>query len=157
MKTLLLGLGNDLITDDGAGIAAVRELREELKGLADVDIEESSMSGMALLELFLDYDRAIIIDAVHTTRHPPGSILEWAPEDLGRVISPSPHYAGLPEMLTVAEELQLNFPEEIKIFGLEVVDPYTIGEGLSQVVREAIPALKQKVIEQLEKWRYEVA
>lgn len=91
MKTLLLGLGNDLITDDGAGIVAVRELREKLKGLADVDIEESSMSGMALLELFLDYDRAIILDAVHTTRHPPGTILEWVPEDLGRVISPSPH------------------------------------------------------------------
>jgi Zn finger protein HypA/HybF involved in hydrogenase expression len=45
------------------------------------------------------------------------------------LMAPSPHYAGLPEMLAVAERLKLNFPKEFKIFAVEVEDPCTSAEG----------------------------
>jgi hydrogenase maturation protease len=152
-KTLILGLGNELLSDDAVGIVAVRVLQERLKDRADV--VESSLSGMALLELFIGYERAIIIDAVKTGQSPPGTIYELNPSDLGTVAAPSPHYAGLPELLATAKTLTLDFPPKIKIFALEVEDPYTIGKGLSAPVQQALDRLIQQVERQLEHWRRE--
>ncbi|HOS44477.1 MAG TPA: hypothetical protein PK794_12355, partial [Armatimonadota bacterium] len=61
---LILGLGNDIISDDAAGLLVARMVREELAGVADV--VESSLSGLALLELLLGYARVVIVDAEGT-------------------------------------------------------------------------------------------
>ena len=150
-RILVLGLGNELLADDGAGILAARALAEELKGQAD--IVETSLHGLALLEFFLGYQRAIVVDAIHTRAHPPGTILELHPEDLPTVKSPSPHYTGLPEMLVLAEQLELDFPREIIIFALEVVDTFTMGGDLTPPIKEALPELIRRVKEQVERWK----
>ncbi len=151
MKILVLGLGNELLSDDAIGILAARALRERLKDQADV--VESSLSGIALLELFIGYERAIIIDAVKTGCRAPGTISELSPSDLSSVVAPSPHYAGLPELLALAERLHLDFPKEIKIFAIEVEDPYTIGRALREPVQNALEELTQRVCSQLNRWR----
>jgi len=147
MKTLVLGLGNELLSDDAVGILAARALQEKVRGQAHV--VASSLSGMALLDFLVGYERAIIIDAIHTGRCPPGTICELRPADLDFVIAPSPHYAGLPELLAVAKQLKLDFPKEIKIFALEVEDPYTIGGKLTPRVEQALPILIERVQQQL--------
>ncbi|MDW8141182.1 MAG: hydrogenase maturation protease [Candidatus Bipolaricaulota bacterium] len=147
MKTLILGLGNELLSDDAVGILAARALEERFQNRADV--VESSLSGMALLDLLIGYEQVIIIDAVKTGRNPPGTISELSPVDLGSVLAPSPHYAGLPELIATAQALQLDFPNEIKIFALEVEDPYTIGGKLSPAVERALEELICRVEEQL--------
>lgn len=151
MKTLVLGLGNELLSDDAIGILAARALKEKLN--KEADVVESSLSGLALLDLFVSYERAIVIDAVKTGRCPPGTIYELSPADLDSVVAPSPHYAGLPELLALAKRLGLDFPKEIKIFALEVEDPYTIGGGLSAPVRAALDELVQRVYTQVNHWR----
>ena len=101
MRTLVLGLGNEFAADDAVGVLAVRALRAELTGAADV--VESSASGMALIEVFAGYDRAVVIDSISTGRNPAGTIIEFGLADLGRVAAPSLHQAGLPEMSAVAD------------------------------------------------------
>ncbi len=150
MKPLVLGLGNELLSDDAVGVLAARALKERLKDRADV--VESALSGLALLELFIGYERAIIIDAIKTGRQAPGTICELGPADLGPIAAPSPHYAGLPELLATAQQLQLNFPEEIKIFALEVEDPYTVGGGLSPSAEQVLEELIRRVEQQIERW-----
>ncbi|MCS6936422.1 MAG: hydrogenase maturation protease [Candidatus Bipolaricaulota bacterium] len=145
MKTLVLGLGNELLGDDAVGILAARMLRERLGNRADV--VESALSGMALLDLLMGYERAIIIDAVKTGRSAPGTIYELTPEDLSAGLAPSPHYAGLPELIATAKALAVDFPNEIKIFALEVEDPYTIGGRLSPAVEQALEGLVRRVEE----------
>jgi hydrogenase maturation protease len=150
MKTLVLGLGNELLSDDGLGLLAVRKLKDENKLKAD--LIECSLSGMALLDIFIGYDRAIVVDAVKTGRGAPGTIYELNPEDLGPVFAPSPHYAGLPELLATAAQLGLDFPGEIKIFAMEVDDPYTIGGGLTEPVKEVLGELADKIKLQISDW-----
>lgn len=150
MKTLILGLGNELLSDDAVGILAARALKEHLQDKADVI--ESALSGMALLDLLIGYERAIIIDAVKTGKSPPGTILELSPADLSKVLAPSPHYAGLPELIATAQALKLDFPKEIKIFAIEVEDPYTIGGKLSPAVVQAFHELVQRVEGQIAEW-----
>lgn len=151
MKILVLGLGNELLGEDAVGIMAARALKDKLRGQADV--VESSLSGLALLEHFIGYDRAIVIDAVKTGHHPPGTIVEMGPGDLDPAIAPSPHYAGLPELLALAKQLNLDFPKEIKIFALEVEDPYTIGGKLSEPVSRALKELVRRVYAQVHRWQ----
>ncbi len=155
MKTIVLGLGNDLIGDDAVGILAARSLKEKLAGQADVI--ESSVSGIALMELLMDYQRAILVDAIHTGECAPGTINILEAEELAPVAAPSPHYAGLPEILSLAKQLQLNFPQEFKIFSIEVEDPYTIGGGLTPAVEAALPNLEQRVMDQVQAWSGEMS
>jgi hydrogenase maturation protease len=150
MKTLVLGLGNEILADDGVGVFAARALKDEFLGQAE--IVESSLSGLALLDLFIGFNRAIIIDAIKTDRFEPGSLYELAPEELGKVISPSPHYSGLPEILALAKQLDLEFPTEIKIFALEVEDPYTVGGKMTVSAEEGLKKMIVKVRAQLHLW-----
>jgi len=150
MKTLVLGLGNELLSDDGVGLLAIRQLQNEYKGQAE--LVESSLHGLALIDLFIGYDRAIIIDAIQTGKYQPGEIIQLSPDDLDHVVAPSPHYTGMPEMLALAKELELEFPKEVVIFAIEVVDPYTLGGGLTPMIQEKLPELVGKIKSQLSSW-----
>jgi hydrogenase maturation protease len=150
MRPLVLGLGNEIAGDDGVGVLAARELRAQLDGAADV--VESSASGMALLELFIGRERALVIDSVRTGRTPPGTIRELSLAEVGRVVSPSLHQTGIPELAAVGERLGLGFPAEVRVLAIEVVDPYTIGARLSEPVGTALPELVRRARRLVEGW-----
>jgi hydrogenase maturation protease len=152
-KTVILALGNDILGDDGVGFYAARELRQKLDG--KVDVEESGEAGLALLELLEGYDHALIIDAILTGTRPPGTVIRFDRDDFRKVIGPSPHYAGLPEVLAMAERLGIEFPSEIGILAMEVEDPYTLREGLSPSVEEALPHFVEAALSILGEWKEE--
>jgi hydrogenase maturation protease len=147
---LVIGLGNEYAGDDAVGILAARALKAELAGVADV--AESAASGLALLEDFAGYDRAIVIDAILTGRHPPGSIVEMSLTDLGPMVAPSTHQAGMPELAVVAGRLGLKFPAQTWVLAVEVAAPPAFGEPLSEAVAAAIGPLGRSVRAQLERW-----
>jgi hydrogenase maturation protease len=122
----------------------------ELDGVADV--VESSASGLALIEILAGYDRAVIVDAILTGRVPPGTITKMGMADVGRVLAPSTHQAGLPELAAVASRLGLGFPSETVVFAVEVVDPYTLGVGLSEPVAAALEELIGRVRKRVRRW-----
>jgi len=143
MKPLVLCLGNDILGDDGIGILAA----EKLTGLIDdrADVVATALHGAALLDLLVGYKQVIIIDAIKLTGFPVGSVIELNLDELRTVGSPSPHFTGLPELISLAEQMQLDFPEEIKIFAVEVDDPYTVGKQMNPAVvgslRKLIPCV----------------
>jgi hydrogenase maturation protease len=142
-KTLVMGLGNDILADDAVGVVVAEQLKQDLAGRADVI--SCALHGLALLELFIGYDRAILVDAIQTGKNPPGTITELRGEDLDKVYAPSPHYAGVPEMLELAEQLELEFPKEFRIFAIEVGDMRTIGGPMTDAVVKAIPEVCNRV------------
>ena len=139
MKLLVLGLGNDLLADDAIGSLAIRELEPRLAGRADV--VASALHGLALLDVLAGYDAAVIVDAACTGRHPVGTVHEIDPAALPPVQAPSPHFAGLPEMVDIARRLELRFPGRLRIIAVEVADPFTIGGTMTPVVRAALPEI----------------
>ena len=155
MRTLVLGLGNDLAGDDAVGPLVARALLVELEDVADV--VESSSSGLALIEVFAGYDRAIVVDSIVTGRNPPGTVTEMGLLDVGRVVASSLHNAGLPELAAVAARLGLGFPSQTVVFAVEVVDPYTFGIGLSPPVAGAVDELVKRVRSQVRRWEGEAA
>lgn len=151
MKPLILCLGNDLLGDDGIGIRAAEKLQTMLDGQADV--VATSMHGVALLDILVGYERVIIIDAIQMSGFPPGSVIELELSELKTVQSPSPHYTGLPELILLAEQMQLDFPEEIKIFAVEIDDPYTLGAEMSMAVSNSLKKLIPCVMAYIDWWQ----
>ncbi|MDW8105441.1 MAG: hydrogenase maturation protease, partial [Armatimonadota bacterium] len=138
-RTIVLALGNDLLGDDGVGWEAARRIAEQVGD--SVDVVLTGEAGLALLDLLEGYECALLIDSVVTGRHPPGTVIEFAPEDFRHVIAPSPHYAGLPEVLELARRLELDFPRDIRILAMEVQNPYEFRMGFSEPVRAGMSAL----------------
>ena len=144
MKIKVLGLGNDLLADDGIGHLAVAALEPRLAGRADV--EATALHGLALLDLLTGYDAAVVLDAACTGAHPVGTVYEIDPTTLARIESPSPHFAGFPEMLDLADRLELHFPRLLRIIAVEVLDPYTVGGVMTPAVRDALPELCERAV-----------
>ena len=147
---LLLGLGNEMLKDDGIGIYAARCLKEIFAGR--IEIKESAECGLYLIDLISGYRKVLIIDAIKTERLKVGEILSFDIEELPKVFSFSPHYAGLPFSLTIARKFGIHLPEEIRVIAIEVEDPYTFEEGLSLRVNKTLPEVVERAGEVLENW-----
>ncbi len=164
MKILVLGLGNELYGDDGVGVHVVRSLKRNLrtKGknpewLEKVDFKESSLSGLALLDVIIGYDRLVVIDTIKKENPIPGRIRVLEEKKLRSFPGPSPHYVSFPQTLEIGKTLGLKVPREIQVIAVEAKNIYHLGEGLSEKMREALPAIVQKVTEVLKnkgrKWK----
>ena len=73
MKTLVLGLGNPLVTDDSVGLRVVEGTEAVLADRSDVEVSEDYWGGLRLMERMIGFDRVIVVDAIHTGT-PPGTI-----------------------------------------------------------------------------------
>lgn len=141
-RILVLGLGNDILGDDAVGLLAARRLRTLLPD--SVDVVESPGGGLDLLDLLEGYDRAVLIDAIMTGKNPPGTILEFSDADFKKDDAPSPHYAGLPTVIQLAESLGIHFPSQFRVVAVEVENPYEVLEGLSRSAKAALPAVIER-------------
>lgn len=150
-RILVLGLGNDILGDDAVGLMAARRLRALVP--EEVEVQESGGAGLDLLDILTGFGCALLLDAIATGQHPPGTVLEFSEADFQDVRNPSPHYAGIPEMLQLARELDIPFPRALRILALEVADPYQIREGLSDAATLALPAFVSRAREIVDAWR----
>lgn len=137
-RPLVLALGNDILGDDGVAFAAARALGTEF-GEA-VEIVMTGEAGLALIEFLAERECALLLDAMVTGRHLPGTVVAMTAGDFRRVLAPSPHYAGLPEIFDLAGRLGLPMPDELVVLAMEVEDPFTVREGLTETVAQSLPA-----------------
>ena len=137
-RTLVLALGNDILGDDAVGFHAARQLRSE--SIAGVDVVETGEAGLALLDHLEGYDRAVILDAIATGRCKPGTVLSWHRKDFKDIVSPSPHFSGLPELLQLAERVGMRFPKDLRVLAMEVDNPTVFRESLTPQAQAALPA-----------------
>lgn len=149
-RILVLGLGNDILGDDAVGLLAARRLRAFLPDT--VDVIESGGAGLDLLDVLEGYDRALLLDSIQTGKHPPGTILEFSGADFNKGDAPSPHYAGLPTVIQLAESLGIQFPFIFQIVAVEAENPYEVCEGLTAGVESALPAVIDLARLRLEGW-----
>jgi len=134
---LVLCLGNDLRQDDGVGWAIADALEQDPPPGAVV--RRSAMSGFYLLDELVDVPRAVVVDAIQTGRRPPGSVVEFTMEALDAPGGPSPHAIGLPTVLSLGRRSGLSLPSRVDVVAVEVQEMSQVAEGISDVVRRAVP------------------
>jgi len=151
-KISVIGIGNTLKADDGVGVQVAEELASLDLG-AGVDVVSGELAGMLLAPYFIDYDHAIVVDAIDA-QDTPGSVFRfYAEEGLPMLRSHTSHGISVPELVTVAR--LKGSKARILIFAVQVEDVRPMSEGLSAKVAEAVPAVIEMVLAEIERIRLE--
>jgi hydrogenase maturation protease len=151
LKTLVLGLGNPILTDDGVGIHVVREVAARCTR-ADVAFAEGGVGGLRLLEVITGYERVILVDAISTPAGTPGEIYRLSAGDLRSSLhAGSSHDLSFQGALAWGWAAGMALPdtEHITIVAVEVEDVLTFGETCTVAVAAAIPRAVAIVLELL--------
>ena len=147
VELLVLGLGNPLCADDGAGIAAVARLVEGWSAPEGTVLLDGGTLGLALLPYLLEARRAILVDAVRTG-DPPGTIFRLRGEDVAHAAAGklSPHQVGVADLLDSVRLLG-GGPEELVLVGIapERID---LELGCSAAVESRIGDLVDAVVDE---------
>lgn len=151
MRTLILGLGNPILTDDGIGVLVAEEVSSRLHEDTAIDITEASVGGLTLMETMIGYNRVILIDAFQKLSDGcPGRVHKMTLEEL-KSISPtqhsaSPHDASLVTALETGKRMGLPLPNEITIFAIEVENVMDFSEQPTPLVAAVIPKVTEAVL-----------
>ncbi len=150
-RTLVLGVGNLLLSDDGVGVHAVRRLQERLDLPREVQILDGGTLGLDLLPYLEKVDQLLIIDAVDDGR-PPGTLVRLAGDQVPAylAVKMSPHEIGLPDLLFAAQ-LREHYPREVVIWGVQPAST-EVGLDLSPPVAAQLDTLVEKVLGDLAGW-----
>jgi hydrogenase maturation protease len=150
MKTLVLGMGNTLLSDDGIGIIIKRYLEHRFNNEPGIDFVETSWGGFRIIDIISGYDHAVIVDSIKSANKPQGYIYHLTSNDfLPTLRLTSCHDINFATALKLAETLNAKVPADIDIFAVEVENNYTISEQISPQLWKSIVKCSEKIIRQL--------
>lgn len=156
MKTLVIGLGNPILGDDGVGWVVLDALQQQLAATplsSPVELDKLSLGGLSLMERMVGYDQVVLVDAVQTGKLPEGSVRRCRLEDLyepsaGHVSAA--HDTSLMNALQVGRSLGASLPQQVAVVTIEAQRVYDFSEELSAPVAGAVPEATQRVLEILD-------
>jgi len=150
MKTLILGLGNPLVTDDSVGLRVIERLKPLLADRANIEVSEDYWGGLRLMERMIGFERAIVVDAIQTGS-PPGTIHLLTADGIATQRSASAHDVNLATALEFGRQAGAELPgnRHIQLVGIEAQDILNFGEVCTPAVDAAIPKAVDAVLQLL--------
>jgi hydrogenase maturation protease len=149
MKTLILGLGNPILSDDSIGIRVARVLGDRLKQ-SEITVVETSAAGLDFLDLLSGYDKAIIIDAIQTREGKVGQVYRLESTALNATRNTvASHDIDLTTALELGNRLGLALPQQIVIFAIEVENVSSFSEECTTEVMMAIPVCVTMILQEI--------
>lgn len=168
MKTLVIGLGNPILGDDGVGWKIAERVKERLGSdvrfrlpvrptgskaveyLNPVEVDCLSLGGLSLMERMLGYDRVVLVDSMETGQNLVGSVRRFPLASLPDPMaghSASAHDTSLITALKTAESLGAEVPKRVDVVAVEAQNVYDFSEELSPIVAAAVPEAVQAVLD----------
>jgi hydrogenase maturation protease len=154
MKTLVLGLGNPILGDDGVGWHIAERVARLTADQPEVEVDCVSLGGLSLMERLTGYARVILIDAMFTGKEPAGTVRQFTLEelpDLAAGHSASAHDTSLHNALNVGRSMDIPLPDDrdVAIVAIEAENVYDFSQELSPAVSEVVPRVTSKVMKLL--------
>jgi len=145
-NTLILGIGNDILTDDGIGPKIVNDLKKE--GFPDhVHFQNAFVGGLEILELIRGYEKVIFIDAIITENGLPGTVYHFKPEDFKETLHLSNlHDANFLVALELGKKMGMEVPCQIHIIAIEIVEDRVFSDKFSLDLQKKFPLIFDKVL-----------
>jgi hydrogenase maturation protease len=130
-RTLVIGIGNDILTDDGIGPRIVNDLKKD--GFPpDIYFQNEFVGGLEILDVINGFDKVIFIDAIITETAQPGTVSHFTPDHFRETLHLSNlHDANFLVALELGRKMGFNIPEEIHIIAVEVVEDRVFNDQLS--------------------------
>lgn len=150
---LIVGLGNPILGDDGAGWKVAEQIEAHLGGLrASVAIEYASLGGLSLMERLLGYRTVILIDAMQTGDAPIGTVRVFPLSSLpnpASTHSASAHDSTLITALEAAAAMAVDVPDNVYVVAIECAQTFEFSEKLSPEIQAVVPLATRKALELL--------
>lgn len=153
-RSVVLGLGNPVLSDDGVGLAVVAALRRLLRHapIPGVDVLASTRAGFELIDLLRDYRRAILVDCLALPEPQPGRVRRLGLDDVaGSSRLVNVHELSVGVAFQLAERMGIRMPAEMEILAVEAADTCTIAERLTPAVEAAVDPLARRIYEDLKR------
>jgi len=159
MKTLIIGLGNPILGDDGVGWVVAEKVRlalsnpqSEVANPQSIEVDYASLGGLSLMERLTDSERVILVDAIFTGTQPVGTVNRFLLDDLPDLSaghSASAHDTSLRNALQVGRDMHVPLPENenVTIITVEAQAVYDFSQELSPAVAAAVPLALKQVLE----------
>ena len=148
VKTLVLGLGNTIMSDDGIGPKVI-ELLQQYKNIPEeIELLDGGTLGLDLLPRLEGVGRLIIVDAVETGQLP-GTVVRLAGDDVPVALETklSPHQMGMKDLLAVARLMDCQ-PAEVILIGMQPAS-LEMDTELTPVVADNLPAIIDMVMKEI--------
>ncbi|MFH1004186.1 MAG: hydrogenase maturation protease [Bacteroidota bacterium] len=144
-QTLILGLGNDILMDDGIGPKLVWYLEKKINK-QNIILDTAAVGGMELIEIIKDYSKVIIIDAIKTKDGIPGNVYHLTPSNFQE----TSHISNLHDInfliaLQLAKQLGIEITEKIDIIAIEIVEDRTFGNEFTFALQNKFESIKKQV------------
>ena len=146
-KTLIVGLGNPILGDDGIGWRVAEEVQARAP---EFEVEFLSLGGLSLMERLIGYERVIIIDSIQNRAGQIGEVYRFPLEalpDLSAGHTTAIHDTSLQTALQLGRSMGAELPDEVMVVGVEARRVYDFSEELTPAVAAAIPEATRAVLE----------
>jgi hydrogenase maturation protease len=135
-KILVLGIGNEVLMDDGIGPKLVKKLKNFLP-VSSIDYATSLVGGMEIIEIMRGYRQVVIIDGIMTGENPPGTVLFMDyPVHKNTLHLSNAHDISFEMSVSLARQLGIPFPKKICIIAVEIIEDRVFGERLTAPLQE---------------------
>jgi hydrogenase maturation protease len=151
MRTLVLGIGNSILGDDGVGVRVAQEVAARIND-ENIDVRDVSVDGLNLFDHILGYDRLVVVDAIVAEDGRVGEIYRLKPE---RVCDPSrsaisPHHFNLATTIEIGNKLFPGaMPREVTLYAVGAEEATTVTEEMTGEVKEAVPRAASLILEEI--------
>lgn len=156
-RTLVAGLGNPILGDDGIGWRVAEAVDKELaacNGFAHhISVDCFALGGLSLMEQLVGFEKAIVIDAVQTEDGQVGKVYRLGLGDLPDFSTghtTAAHDTSLSTALRLGRTMGVDLPQEVIVVGVEAKQVYDFSEELSPAVAAAVPEAVRAVMELLQ-------
>ena len=144
-KTLVLGLGNEILTDDGIGPKLVKDISVTIDD-PYIHFDIACCGGLEIMEHIRDFDRVIIIDAIRTRNGNPGDVYRFKPGDFRETSHLSSiHDINFLTAIKLGAILDMKLPEEMHILAVEIIEDLEIGDEFTLPVKQKYPQILEEV------------
>jgi hydrogenase maturation protease len=144
-RTLILGLGNPILSDDGIGLLITKNIDGKIP---DADTASITLAGLELLDILEGYDHVFLIDAAVGTGGEPGDLMELEDGNHALHLFTS-HGVNFFDLIKMGREGGLKMPEPAAVFGIEIGNATDFGETLSPSMLAALPDLEKRITDRI--------
>lgn len=155
MSTLLLGMGNPILSDDAVGLRLAADLGRRLGGVPDLTVEpDCSVGGLDLLQVLAGHERVVVLDSIKTAGGVPG---QWYAFDANALRDTlhltNVHDANFATTLELGRRLGMRLADSsaIHIFAVEVQDAGTFSERMTPILEDRFPSFSDEVFAEVRK------
>jgi hydrogenase maturation protease len=140
-KVLVLGIGNEILTDDGIGIRLVDDLKVKVFPV-EIIFEKGTIGGLEILELIQGYEKVIFLDAIKTNNGKPGDIYHMVLADFYETLHLSNlHDVSFIQAIMLGKKLGFQLPEMIHIFAVEIVEDQVFSRNFTVEIEAQYPSI----------------